>query len=79
MANASVYYTLNSVDGKHDVKRIKQTLDALPGVLSVSVNAGSNQVAVDFDTTGVQSTRIQNQLEKAGFEICETKTDNHTL
>ncbi|MEE0109907.1 heavy-metal-associated domain-containing protein [Ruminobacter sp.] len=79
MANASVYYTLNSVDGKHDVKRIKQTLDALPGVLSVSVNAGSNQVAVDFDTTGVQSTRIQNQLEKAGFEIRETKTDNHTL
>ena len=79
MANASVYYTLNSVDGKHDVKRIKQTLDALPGVLSVSVNAGSNQVAVDFDTTGVQSTRIQNQLEQAGFEIRETKTDNHTL
>lgn len=69
MAKASVYFTLDKVDGKHGVKQIKQTLSALPGVSSVSVNGNSNHVAVDFDTTGIQSDRIQTQLEKAGYQI----------
>lgn len=69
MQKESVYFTVNDVDGKHDVKGIKKALDALPGVLSVSVNAGSNQIAVDFDTTGIRSDRIQKQLEKSGYEI----------
>lgn len=72
MSKNSVYFTLNSVDGKHDVKQIKRVLDALPGVLSVSVNGNSNQVAVDFDTTGVRSDRIKKQLEQSGYEILDT-------
>lgn len=79
MSKASVYFTLNSVDEKHDVKQIKKTLDTLPGVLSVSVNGGSNQVAVDFDTTGVQCARIRKQLEKSGFEILDSKLDGHSM
>lgn len=79
MANASAYYVLDKVDGKHDVKEIKQALSTLPGVTSVSVNASTNQIAVDFDTTGVQSARIQKQLEKAGYKICETEMDNYTI
>lgn len=75
MAKASVYYTLNKVDGKHDVKEIKRTLDTLPGVESVSVNGESGYVAVDFDTTGVLSERIQKQLEKAGFEVLDSSLD----
>ena len=73
MSKASAYFTLRSVDGKHGVKEIKKVLDALPGVLSVSVNDSSNHVAVDFDSTGVQSDRIQKQLEKSGYEILDTK------
>lgn len=73
MSKASAYFTLRSVDGKHDVKEIKKVLDALPGVLSVSVNDSSNHVAVDFDSTGVQGDRIQKQLEKSGYEILDTK------
>lgn len=73
MSKASAYFTLRSVDGKHDVKEIKKVLDTLPGVSSVSVNEGTNHVAVDFDTTGIQSDRIQKQLEKSGFEILDTK------
>lgn len=69
MPKESISFTLRKVDGKHDVKQIKKTLDALPGVLSVSVNAVSGHVAVDFDTTGVESTQIQEQLEKNGYEI----------
>lgn len=76
MSKASIYFTLNNVDGKHDVKEIKKSLDTLPGVESVSVNVDSNYVAVDFDTTGILSDRIQKQLEKAGYEILESSLDS---
>lgn len=73
MSKESVYFTLSDVDGKHDVKEIKKVLDKLPGVSSVSVNERTNHVAIDFDNTGVQSDRIQKQLEKSGFEILDTR------
>lgn len=79
MSKASVYFTLSDVDGKHDVKTIKRELDTLPGVLSVSVNNASNRVAVDFDTTGVESGRIGKQLEKMGYEILDSKFENHIM
>lgn len=77
MSKASIYFTLSKVDGKHDVKEIKKTLDMLPGVESVSVNAGSGHVAVDYDTTGVLSERIRKQLEKAGYEVMESNLESH--
>ena len=79
MAKASVYFTLDTLDGKHDGKAIKRELDALPGVLSVSVNPSAHRVAEDFDTTGVQSDRIGQQLEKMGCEIMDSKTEDHIM
>lgn len=73
MSKASVYFTLGNVDGKHNVKEIKQGLDTLPGVSSVSVNDSSNHVAVDFDSTGIQSGRIKKQLEKMGYEVLDSE------
>ena len=69
MSKASVYFTLNSAEGKHDVKEIKRGLDTLPGILSVSTAEGFNRIAVDYDTTAVQNDRIRKQLEKMGYEI----------
>lgn len=77
MSKASIYFTLSKVDGKHDGKRIKKTLDTLPGVESVSVNADSGCVAVDYDTTGVLGARIQKQLEKAGYQVRESHQERH--
>ena len=77
MASASIYFTLDQIDGKHDVKRIKKTLDELPGVTSVSVNTETDSVAVDYDTTGVLSDRIQKQLEKAGYTVTQVNLESH--
>lgn len=77
MASASIYFTLDQIDGKHDVKRIKKTLDELPGVTSVSVNTETDSVAVDYDTTGILSDRIQIQLEKAGYTVTQVNLENH--
>ena len=79
MSKASIYFTVNKVDGKHDVKQMKQGLDALPGVISVSVNEITNRVAVDFDTTGVQTARIGKQLEQMGYKILDQKLENHVM
>lgn len=60
MSKASIYFTVDDVNGKHDVKQLKRELDTFQGVISVSVNDKTESVAVDFDTTGVQ----QEQLKK---------------
>lgn len=77
MSKASIYFTMNKVDGKHDVKEIKKALDKLAGVESVSVNAETGRVAVDYDTTGVLSERIQKQLEKAGYQVTQSNLESH--
>ena len=76
MAKASANFTVGGISGKHDVKDTKRGLDALPGVLSVSVG-DNGRVAVDFDTTGVQSDRIGKQLADMGYQVLNT--DDHTM
>lgn len=79
MPKASVYFTISNINDKHDAKEIKRDLDALPGILSVSVSSDSKQVSVDFDTTGVQSEHIGKQLRKMGYEILDSKMENHIM
>lgn len=78
MAKASAYFTLSGLDEKSDGKAIKRELDALPGVLSVSVS-DSGCVSVDYDTTGVHSAQIAQRLEKLGYQILSSKTDSHIM
>lgn len=79
MSKASVYFSLGDINDKHDGKEIKRELDTLPGVLSVSIDNSSKRVAVDYDTTGVQSDRIGKRLEKMGYKILEAQTENHIM
>ena len=80
MSKASVYLTLGHIkDETHNVKKIKQELDALPGVTAVSVNDDSGRVAVDFDTTAIQSGRIERQLEEMGYKIVDSKLDSELM
>ncbi len=73
MEKESACFTVGGISGKHDVKEIKRGLDTLPGVLSVSIGDGG-RVAVDFDTTGVQSGRIQKQLADMGYPVLDDQT-----
>ena len=79
MSKVSIYFTLGNVDGKHDVKDIKKTLDTLPGVESVSVNAETGSVAVDYDTTGVLSDRQEWIAECVKRGIFFTNHHNHFI
>ena len=75
MKKANACFTVGGISGKHDVKEIKRELDTLPGVLSVTVSNDS-RVSVDFDTTGVQTGRIEKQLAEMGYHILNSRTDS---
>ncbi|MGM9614805.1 MAG: heavy-metal-associated domain-containing protein [Oscillospiraceae bacterium] len=79
MSKASACFTLGRLDDKHDAKKIKRELDALPGVLSVSIRSHSGCVAVDFDTTGVQPESIRNRIEKLGYPVLDSGTEEHIM
>ena len=78
MAHESAYFKLGRTDGRHDAKALKKGLDALPGVMSVSVNLKNGNVAVDYDDTGVTQAQIQRQVESRGFAIDSLNIDRLT-
>ena len=78
MAHLSAYFSLNKVDGKHDVKAIKNGLDELAGVTSVSVNATNGKIAVDYDDTGVTREQLQRKIDELGYSIVSLNIDQLT-
>lgn len=79
MSKDSAYFTLASVDGKHDVKELKRELDAFRGVISVSVNAIKNTVAVDYDSTGVNQEQLAKKISNLGYEIQTDTVEKHIM
>ncbi|WP_312643427.1 heavy metal-associated domain-containing protein [Hydrogenoanaerobacterium sp.] len=79
MPKESAYFILNNVNGNRDVKELKREMDAFPGVISVSVNAEKNSLAVDYDNTGVKQEQLAKRLEKLGYEIKADKTEEHIM
>lgn len=79
MAKESVYFQLNDIDSKHDVKELKRELDSFRGVISVSVNNEKNTLAVDFDNSGVKSEQISKRVEALGYQIERQKSEEHIM
>lgn len=68
MAHLSVYFSLENASDAHRQSRLKQELDTLPGVDSVSIN-DSGYLAVDYDSTGVRQEDIRRKILDLGFSI----------
>ena len=79
MSKASMYFDLENLDGKRGAAKIKQQLDTLPGVISVSVNENRNRIAVDFDTTGTNQDQIRKKLDVLGFTISGERFENQIM
>ncbi|MDO4175052.1 MAG: heavy-metal-associated domain-containing protein [Eubacteriales bacterium] len=70
MSKNSAYFSVTSLRGAHDVKRIKRELDRkCNGVLSVAVGQNGNLVSVDFDDTGVTPQMLRNCLTDMGYTV----------
>ena len=46
-------------------------MSKLPGVASFDVSLAQNQVTVDFDPQVINTARIMQSIENAGYEICK--------
>lgn len=79
VSKQSAYFKVPGLDGKHQVKKIKQVLDQLPGVLSVSANTADDKVAVDYDSSGTDTNAIQNQFKGIGIEAELIQNQNHIM
>ena len=63
-----MYFSLENAGGSHQRARLKQGLDTLPGVTSVSIN-DRGYLAVDYDSTGVRQEDIRRKILELGFSI----------
>jgi len=68
MARLSVYFSLKDIGDSHQRAQLKQGLDTLPGVTSVSIN-DRGCLAVDYDSTGVRQEDIRRKILDLGFSI----------
>lgn len=70
-------FKIDELSGKHTQKLVKQALDTLPGVTSVSIQQGVDRVAVDFDSTGVSHQKIKEKLIQMGLGVTAETSDQH--
>ena len=68
MARLSVYFSLKDIGDSHQRAQLKQGLDTLPGVTSVSITDRGG-LAVDYDSTGVRQEDIRRKILDLGFSI----------
>lgn len=79
MSKQSAYFMVPGLNGKHQVKKIKQVLDGIPGVISVSVNVQKDRVAVDYDSSGIDVHEIENQFKDMGVDTELVQNEDHTM
>ena len=79
MSKQSAYFRVKDLSGSHDIKNIKQNIARIPGVMSVSVNASTDKVAVDYDSTGTNCDEIKGKIEISGFEAQLLDHQDHTM
>jgi len=49
------------------------------GVLSVSVNSQKNNIAVDYDSSGVNPEQIEEKINELGWKISSSKEQDHIM
>lgn len=76
---ASAYFNVDNEVTNHAVKELKQSLGAIPGVLSVSVSSQTGAVAVDYDTTAPSVERIGQTLRELGYDVSSISLDKHIM
>ena len=79
MAKKSIIFQIENRIGRQDEKKLKSRIDQLPGVLSVSVNAGIGKIAVDFDSTGSDPVTIKNRLDDLGYSSVVTDAETRMM
>ena len=65
----SAFFIVERTKGSMNLQDVQRELDILHGVQSVSVNERNRLVAVGYDNSGVSYDKIENHLNKMGYQI----------
>lgn len=79
MSKQSAYFRIPGLSESHDPKNLKKTIDSIHGVIGVSVNASTNKVSVDYDSTGTSCDEIKSEMERNGFSAQLLKNQDLTM
>lgn len=80
MSKQSAYFNIpDGLNGNHSKDEIKSSVASIRGVISVSVNASANKVAVDYDSTGTSCDAIKDKIEKTGYSAQIINNENHIM
>lgn len=79
MSKKSAYFQMDDLWKKAQIKDIKQGLDSIHGVLSVSYSPEKATLAVDFDTTGTDADTISKKLSALGYEASMRDEEDHVM
>lgn len=79
MSKQSAYFRVPGLNSKHEIKKIKQVLDEIPGVFSVSANVSENKVAVDYDSSGTDTHVIEKHFKSIGVNAELLRNEEHTM
>lgn len=69
MSKQSVYLKIDDLSNDHTVKEIKEVVDEIRGIISVSVSRKDSKIAVDYDDTGTNSNEIANAIMDMGYNV----------
>jgi copper chaperone CopZ len=79
MSKASAYFTVKNIGGRRGAAELKRELNTLRGVMSVSIDDRFNDVAVDYDTSGVRQEQLKSKLEDLGYHVTRSQFEDHRM
>ena len=68
MDSQHAYFSIANLKGTRGAAQIMQQLNTTPGVLSVQVSIRRQQVAVQYDASGIQQPQIRQKLSDMGYQ-----------
>ncbi|WP_312641468.1 cation transporter [Hydrogenoanaerobacterium sp.] len=74
----NAYFIVKGTKSNQSVTDIKAKLDTLHGVTSAAVDAKTNLVSVRYNSAGTSYDKIENYLNKMGYQIAADASDIHT-
>jgi len=74
----NAFFIVENVHGNCGVEDIKTKLEGLHGITAVSVDSKNHLIAAEYDSSGTSYDKIENTLNKMGFQIAADASEIHT-
>ncbi len=78
MPSENAFFTVQRVDGIYGLGELQSALYGMHGISSVNVNSQTNEVAVNYNSSGSSYDLIENRLNKMGYQIIDDQSEINT-